>query len=121
MKYFIIVCNYPKFPIGTIVEYQGIINEVCYLVKKINSCEIIWIMKYELYPIIEHDSFSHWSYNISYQKLIPSKYYIIKNNKKIVKILNNNINYDDCVVLDINTNTELKINYNELIQASKYK
>lgn len=115
-KYFIIKYDYKLFSKGTIVKFCAVINK-CYLVENINNNERMWIMKYDLYPIIDHDNFLEWSYNSDFQKIIPSEYYIIKNNNIIVKLLNNN--YNDWIVLNLNDNKEISINKDMLINLNK--
>lgn len=133
--YFIIKNNYNNWLIGTIVKLNTNINtnidvytnvdpetntyDTYYLVENINTGEKIWLINYDLYPIINHNINLHWSFDINYQKLISSNLYIIKNNKKVVKLLE--INDDNnCIVLDLDNNKEIEINQNHLIQANKY-
>jgi hypothetical protein len=117
--YFVIKYNYHKnFPKGTIVRFITNTFNESNLVENINTGERIWLMCYELYPIVDHDFFLDWAYDINNQAIIPSEYYIIKNDNKVVKLLNDNLN--DWIVLDLDTNKEIIINKNSLIEATKY-
>ena len=119
--YFIIKYKSKNFEPGTIVKLVAVCNN-SFLVKHIDSDDdnyhSEWLMKYDIYPIINHDNFYDWSYNKKNQINIPSDYYILKNNNDIVVRLlyNNNDNY---VVKKLNNNTEIIINKNELIKVNE--
>ena len=120
-KYFIIKHNSKNFNPGTIIKLITTTFGGSFLVKHIDSiddynCE--WLMKYDIYPIIDHDNFYEWSYNSNYQKLIPSDYYIIKNNKNIVVRLLYNDN-DNYIVKNLDNNKEFIINKNDLIKINE--
>ena len=118
-KYLVIKYNhYEKFPKGTIVKFIANTFNGSNLVENINTGEIIWLMCYYLYPIVDHDNFLDWAYDINNQAIIPSEYYIIKNDNKVVKLLNDNLN--DWIVLDLDTNKEIIINKNYLIKANEF-
>ena len=117
-KYYVVkysIHNDEHFTRGTIVKHcTSSSSQNCHLVKNINTNELKWLMTYDIYPIINHNNFLDWSYNETYQNLIPSDYYIIKNKNMIVKLLNNNN------VLDLNTNNEFYIDKGHLIKANEY-
>ena len=98
-KYFVVKYDRDNFPSGTIVKFITNTYHGCNLVENIDNKERIWLMTYDLYPIIDHDNFLDWSYNKQYQSLIPSEYYIV-NNKNIVKLLNDS-DLEYYIVLDI--------------------
>jgi hypothetical protein len=116
-QFFIIKYNYNNFLSGTVVKHCANLENKSNLVKTIDTGERIWLMNYELYPIIDHDPFLDWSYNINFQKIIPSDYYIIKNNNKLVKLLNINNKW---TVLDLDDNKEIIIDNDNLIKANEY-
>lgn len=133
-KYFIIKNNYNKWITGTVVKLNTNINtdidvytnvdtetdtyDKYYLVENINTGEKIWLINYNLYPIINHDINLHWEFDINYQKLISSNLYIIKNNRKVVKLLE--LNEDNCTVLDLDDNKEVNIKQDLLVKANNY-
>lgn len=117
-KYFVIKYNHhTQFPSGTIVKLCANTFNNSNLVEKINTDERIWLMDYDIYPIVNHDNYFDWSYNINYQQLIPSDYYIYNNNQ-IAKLLNSNS--DKWIVLDLDTNKEIQINKNFLTKANEF-
>lgn len=119
-KYFIVKYNNNNnFLSGTIVKHCANTYNNCHLVEKINTNERIWLMNYEIYPIADHNIFNEWSYDNNFQKMIPSEYYIIINNNKVVKLLN--INNNKYNVLDLYNNEKIIIDKEHLIKANEYK
>ena len=122
-KYFIIKYDYHNnnnFSSGTIVKHCANTLNKCNLVENINTGNRIWLMNYDIYPIIDHNYSFEWSYNNKFQKMIPSEYYIIKNNNKVVKLLNNNLN-NKCIVSDLDNNEEMIINIDNLIKINEFE
>jgi hypothetical protein len=120
-KYFVVKYDRNNFPSRTIVKFIANTYHGCNLVENIDNKERIWLMTYDLYPIIDHDNFLDWSYNKDFQSLIPSEYYIVKNNnknEKVVKLLNNT-NEVNCVVLDLESNQKIILDKNILIKANQ--
>ena len=52
--YFILTNSNKKFKQGTLVKFVTIINEAC-LVENVNTKEREWIMRYDIYPLENHD------------------------------------------------------------------
>jgi len=70
--YFIIKHNYHEenFKKATVVKFITIINNCC-LIENIYNKKRLWIMKYDIYPIFDHDIYGCWTFDENYQKLIP--------------------------------------------------
>ena len=51
------------------VKIITLINNA-YLVEDINTKKRIWVMKYDIYPISNHDCCGYWEYNENFQQLI---------------------------------------------------
>jgi hypothetical protein len=118
-KFFVIKYDIKNFKSGDIVKFHANTYHEIYLVENIITGERGWLAKYDIYPITNHDNFLDWSYNKNNQLLIPSNYYIVKNEiEKVVKILDNT-NEIDYIVLDIENNIEITLKKNDLIKANE--
>lgn len=118
-KFFVIKYDRDNFKCGDIVKFHVNTYHNYNLVENISTGERKWLAKYDIYPIINHDNFLDWSYNKNYQSLIPSNYYIVKNEiEKVVKLLDNT-NEIYYIVLDLENNIEITLNKNILIKANE--
>jgi hypothetical protein len=80
--YFILTNSNKKFKQGTLVKFVTIINEAC-LVENVNTKEREWIMRYDIYPLENHDFSGFWKYHETYQNMIPKEHFeTIKELKK---------------------------------------
>lgn len=51
------------------VKIITLINNA-YLVEDINTKKRLWVMKYDIYPISNHDYSGFWEYNEKFQQLV---------------------------------------------------
>jgi len=101
MTLFLVIsdCDLTELKKYNIVKLIAIINNA-YLVEKINSNEREWVMKYSLYPLINHSLSGFHTYYNKYQKLIPDNYYLNKNNNQI-EIINDYNNNPDYIKINL--------------------
>lgn len=67
---------------GTLVKFIAITNEAC-LIEDVDTKEREWIMRYDIYPLENHDMSGPWLYSKYYQNKIPKEYFdIIKKLRK---------------------------------------
>jgi hypothetical protein len=72
--YFILTNSNKKFKQGTLVKFVAIIHESC-LIENVNTKEREWVMRYDLYPLENHDYCGFWEYHDSYQNMIPKEHF----------------------------------------------
>lgn len=72
-----------KFQQFDVVQLIAIINNA-YLVEKLGTDEREWVMRYCLYPFLNHDYCGFHTYYKEYQKMIPPIYYYNSKTRKIV-------------------------------------
>ena len=74
VKYFIIKHKYNEIPQHSLVEYITCINTMC-LVEEYHTKNREWVCRYDIYPLKDHYLYGPWTYNESYQNLIPAHYF----------------------------------------------
>jgi hypothetical protein len=71
--FFILKHDCEKFKEGALVKFIAIINEAC-LIEEVNTKERKWVMRYDIYPLDNHDAYGWWSYDETYQNKIPKEH-----------------------------------------------
>lgn len=74
MRYFMLKYDFYQENIKqyATVELITIINDAC-LIEDIDTKNREWVMKYDIYPLTDHDNYGNWSYNESLQQLVRCK------------------------------------------------
>ena len=72
--FFILTNSHKKFMKGTLVKFITIINNAC-LIENLFTKERAWVMKYDIYPLKDHNSSGYWTYSETYQNMIPKEHF----------------------------------------------
>ena len=81
--FFILTHSHKKFNKGTLVKFITIINNAC-LIENVITKEREWVMRYDIYPLENHDYSCEWKYNEKNQNMISKEHFeTIKELRKI--------------------------------------
>ncbi len=72
--FFILKHNCKSLKKGTLVRFITIIVDAC-LIEDVNTKEREWVMRYDIYPLDNHDVFGWWSYDEINQNKIPEEHF----------------------------------------------
>jgi len=72
--YFMIKHKFNKIPQYSLVTYVTRINTYC-LVEEYLTKEREWVSEYDIYPLHDYYVSGAWTYDATYDNLVPSTYY----------------------------------------------